>query len=69
MMLVLGWVAVMAAGGTWWVRRDVATYARFEAPWRSPLWLEGRSRRHGCRCIADILLPPPRIVTAGHGRA
>ncbi len=35
MVLMLGWVAVMAAGGTWWVRRDVATYAWFEAPWRT----------------------------------
>lgn len=31
MVLWWGWMAVMAAGGTWWVRRDVAAYARFEA--------------------------------------
>lgn len=31
MVLLWGWAAVMAAGGTWLVRRDVAAYARFKA--------------------------------------
>jgi uncharacterized protein len=29
-VLTLAWIAVMLVGGAWWVRRDVAAYARFQ---------------------------------------
>ena len=30
MVLTLIWIAAILVGGTWWVRRDVAAYARFQ---------------------------------------
>ena len=30
MVLTSAWIAVMLVGGTWWVRRDITTYARFQ---------------------------------------
>lgn len=30
MVLTSAWIAVMVVGGTWWVRRDIAAYARFQ---------------------------------------
>jgi membrane protease YdiL (CAAX protease family) len=30
MVLTSAWIAIMLIGGTWWVRRDVAAYARFQ---------------------------------------
>lgn len=30
MLLILAWIAVMLIAGTWWVRRDITAYARFQ---------------------------------------